>query len=169
MNSLLGITPKIVVGISDKAVSNHPDIIITTFALGSCIGLLGYDPEAQVAGMIHFMLASSSAHAAKAESTPCMFADTGLPMLLKDLIGFRARPDRLVFAMAGGASTRERKDYFRIGAANIRAADNFITQNKLRIKLRDVGGSHNRTLSFSTSSGVLSIKTPLGTKEHRLR
>ncbi|MBC2594983.1 chemotaxis protein CheD [Ruficoccus amylovorans] len=169
MNNLLGITPKVVVGISDKAVSNHPDIVVLTYALGSCIGLLGYDPEARVVGMIHYMLADSSSYTEKARNSPCMFADTGLPMLMKDLMSFRASPKRLMFAIAGGASTNEQSDFFKIGAANIQAAEDFISRNGLRLKLRDVGGSHNRTLSFSTSSQTLSIKSPKGTTEHLLR
>lgn len=73
----------IVVGISDfKASPNSSDVLIT-YALGSCIAVVVYDPHARVGGMLHFMLPNASLDAVKARENPCMFADTGIPLLFK--------------------------------------------------------------------------------------
>lgn len=169
MVNALGVRPKIVVGISDVAVTNYPDIVINTYALGSCIGLVAHDPFAPAAGLIHFMLADSSNQSANAANKPYMFADTGLPLFLRDLYGMGARRDRLVFAMAGGCSTNGGSDFFKIGEKNIRATEAFLQREGLRLKVRDVGGTQNRTLSFYTVNSILAIKSPTGTVEHLLR
>lgn len=43
------------VGMADLNVCKAPDVI-TTLGLGSCIGLVLYDPVTKVGGMVHYML-----------------------------------------------------------------------------------------------------------------
>jgi hypothetical protein len=51
---------QVVVGVADMKVSNRPEEVLVTHALGSCIGVAIYDPEAKVGGLLHFMLPDSS-------------------------------------------------------------------------------------------------------------
>ena len=51
---------QIVVGVGDGGVSRNPDSTIVTYALGSCVAVILYDPVAKVAGMLHYMLPESS-------------------------------------------------------------------------------------------------------------
>ena len=47
------------VGMADLNVCKAPDVI-TTLGLGSCIGLVFYDPVSKVGGMVHYMLPDST-------------------------------------------------------------------------------------------------------------
>ena len=54
------------VGIGDFVVSNQKDDVITTIALGSCVAVCLWEPEARIAGMLHFMLPDSKLNAERA-------------------------------------------------------------------------------------------------------
>src|ERR1700731_1162142 len=43
-----------VVGIGDCKVSNEPEDVLVTHALGSCIAVMIHDPVARVAGLLHY-------------------------------------------------------------------------------------------------------------------
>jgi len=46
----------IVIGVGDCQVSRNPEDCLVTYALGSCIAVIIYDPIAHVAGMLHYLL-----------------------------------------------------------------------------------------------------------------
>ena len=62
----------ITVGIADMQVSNDPDAMLVTYSLGSCIGVMIYDPVVRVGGMLHYMLPDSNLDQVKARTRPCM-------------------------------------------------------------------------------------------------
>ena len=49
---------KIIIGIADMKASADSSDIMTTYCLGSCIGLSIYDPVVKVGGILHYMLPS---------------------------------------------------------------------------------------------------------------
>ena len=71
-----------VVGMADLKVSASPAERIITYALGSCLGIVVYDAQAGVGGMLHVMMPESEIDAKKAAANPYMFVDTGVPQLL---------------------------------------------------------------------------------------
>lgn len=142
------------------AVSSSPNVILSTYALGSCVGVLGYDPKAKVAGLIHIMLPRAGNRMGKSGISPHMFVDTGMPLLLEELLGVRAMRSRLLFAMLGGAAVNAARDYFKIGADNIVAVRNYLTKAGCRLAYEDVGGAVNRTVHFHPADGILTVKKP---------
>ena len=50
----------IIVGVSDMKVSNDANASLITYSLGSCIGVVIYDPAVKVGGLLHFMLPDSN-------------------------------------------------------------------------------------------------------------
>ncbi len=46
----------VTVDIADMQVSNEPDAVLVTYALGSCIAVMVHDPVRKASGMIHYML-----------------------------------------------------------------------------------------------------------------
>lgn len=167
----LTVTHRVVVGISDMAVTNSGNIILSTYALGSCVGVLGYDPHAGVAGLIHIMLPAVGNRVGQKHS-PYMFADTGMPMLVSELSSFKALRARMTFALIGGASVNAPtggKSFFKIGDDNIMAVRSFCRKEGLRIVYEDVGGFVNRTVHFSIGKGLLTVKKPNGTDEIEMR
>ncbi|MFT3785579.1 MAG: hypothetical protein QM770_05370 [Tepidisphaeraceae bacterium] len=48
------------VNISDAKVSTSPGDTLVTYSLGSCIGVMLYDPNLPIAGLLHFQLPTST-------------------------------------------------------------------------------------------------------------
>lgn len=150
---------EIVVGISDLKFSNNINDILVTYALGSCIGVALYDPVVKVGGLLHFMLPESSLDVKKANETPAMFADTGIPLLFKTCYKFGAEKKRMIVKIAGGASILNDANFFRIGQKNIVAVKKIFWKNNVLINSEDTGDNYNRTLSMHISTGKTFVKT----------
>jgi chemotaxis protein CheD len=165
-NSLFA--PRIVIGVGDVAVSNDKAATLSTYALGSCVAVIGYDPVGKVGGMLHLMLPNSKIAAARALAQPAMFADTGIPLLFRSLTGLNADLMNLRVFVAGGASVLGGKDAFMIGARNLRATEEGLAAQGFGFSSDAVGGTVNRTLHLDIGSGKVSLKTPAGVAEYSL-
>jgi chemotaxis protein CheD len=152
--------PPLVVGVGDMAVSDDAGRVLSTYALGSCVGLVAYEPYLKVGGILHLMLPDSTISPAKAAANPAMFADTGLPQFFLLLASFQARAPRLQLVIAGGANVILGHDPFCIGERNVRATVDFLTRNGLTARRAEVGGSVNRTLHLVLGTGLVTIKSP---------
>jgi chemotaxis protein CheD len=151
---------RVVVGVGDLAVSNNVQMILSTYALGSCIGVVAYDSFAKAGGILHLMLPESTISPEKAVQQPAMFADSALPLFFKQLAGVRAERSRLRLFVAGGASVISGNDPFRIGERNARVTLDYLTKNGFNVTHTDVGGTVNRTLHLEMSTGAVTLKTP---------
>ena len=151
---------RVVIGVGDMAVSNNESVTLSTYALGSCVGVVAYDLEAHAGGILHLMLPNSKISPQKAITQPAMFADTGLPMLFRALAGVRAESKRLRLFLAGGASVLNGTDPFKIGERNSRAVDAFIKANSYNVVGQDLGGSINRTIHLEIATGLITLKLP---------
>jgi chemotaxis protein CheD len=152
---------RVVVGVGDLGVSNNPMITLSTYALGSCIAVVAYDPFVKAGGLLHLMLPDSKLCPDKATTQPAMFADTGLALLLRSLVGVRAELGRLRLFLAGGASVLCINDNFKIGERNIRATTDYLAQKGLFARRSDIGGTINRTVHLNVGTGAITLKTPL--------
>ncbi|SYZ74386.1 putative chemoreceptor glutamine deamidase CheD 1 [Candidatus Zixiibacteriota bacterium] len=155
----------IVVGISDIQVSSNPGDVLITYSLGSCIGLTAYDPIAKVGGMIHYMLPLSKISPEKAEAKPGMFADTGVPLLLKGIIARGAAKSRLIVKAAGGSQLMDQNKVFNIGERNFLILRKILWKNNILINSSDVGGMLSRTMRFELDTGLVTIKSSHGENE----
>lgn len=151
---------RVVVGVADYAVVNQAQMIISTYALGSCIGVVAYDSSVQVGGLLHLMLPESSLSPEKAGTQPAMFADTGIPLLFNSLASMRAQRSRTQIFIAGGASVLSGPDSFKIGERNIVAVKKMLSVYGCRIAGSEVSGTVNRTLHLEIGTGQLTIKLP---------
>ncbi|MEO5961681.1 MAG: chemotaxis protein CheD [Opitutaceae bacterium] len=159
---------RVVVGVADLSVSNNPAITLSTYALGSCIGVAAYDPVGKIGGLLHLMLPDSAISPQKALGQPAMFVDTGLPLLLRSLAGLRADQLRLHILIAGGAAVLCGADSFKIGDKNIRATTDCLARHGLTARHSVIGGTINRTLHLEIGSGSITLKTPAGTETFSL-
>jgi chemotaxis protein CheD len=155
----------VVVGISDYQTSNKTDDVIITYSLGSCIGLTVYDPAIKVGGMIHYMLPLSKISPEKAEIKPAMFADTGIPILIKKLFDMGASKSRLIVKAAGGAQLMDQHKIFNIGERNFLILRKILWKNNILMKNSDVGGMLSRTVRFEIDTGRVTVKSSLGETE----
>lgn len=155
---------KQIVGVADMKVSNNPEVSLITYSLGSCIGLVIYDPVVKVGGILHYMLPESSIDNEKASRKPFMFADTGIPRLFKTAYKFGAKKHRIKIYVAGGAKILDQKSFFNIGKRNYMALKKIFFKNEVMIDKQDVGGDINRTVRIEIATGDIFVKTS-GSKE----
>lgn len=153
-------TQRIVVGVAEFAVANQAQVTISTYALGSCVGLVAYDASVKAGGLLHLMLPEASLSPDKASAQPAMFADTGIPALFNALAGVRAQRSRTKLYMAGGASVLSGPDSFKIGERNIIAVKKMLAVYGCTLVGSEVGGTVNRTLHLDVATGMLTIKLP---------
>ena len=154
----LGFEHRIVIGLAELAVSNHPTAVLTTYSLGSCLGVAIYDPVVKVGGLLHAMLPDSRIDPGKAAKQPGMFLDTGLPALLREASEMRADKRRLKIYVAGGAQIMDDKNVFNIGGRNQTALAEFLRRENLQVAALQVGGHVNRTMYFSIQTGRVTLK-----------
>lgn len=143
-------------------VSGDVKDMLITHALGSCIGVTVYDPMVKVGGLLHFMLPDSSLDLNKAEKTPAMFADTGIPLLFKSCYRLGAEKRRMIVKIAGGSNILDNSNYFRIGQKNITALRKIFWKNNVLIDGEDTGEHHNRTVHLNISTGKVVVKNSSG-------
>ncbi len=149
---------RVVVGIADLAMTADPDATLVTYALGSCIGVTVFDPVARVGGLLHLMLPQSSLSPDKAARSPCMFADTGVPLLFTRAYELGARKERMVVCAAGGAEILADEGHFKIGSRNRTMLRKLFWKNNVLIAAEDTGGTHSRTMSLSLADGLVTVK-----------
>lgn len=148
----------IVVGVGDMKVSNSPEAVIVTYALGSCIGVAIYDPMVRVGGVLHYMLPESSIDPVKAGKNPFMFGDTGIPLLFKETYKFGAAKNRLKVMVIGGAQILDQGGLFNIGSRNHTILRKMFWKNNITTSFEDVGGIVNRTLKLEVKTGEAQMK-----------
>ncbi len=149
---------KVVIGIADMKVSNDPNTILTTYSLGSCIGIVVYDPVVKVGGLLHYMLPNSSLDKEKAKNKPLMFADTAIPMLFKSCFKLGAKKNRMIVKVAGGSQLMDPAGIFDIGKRNYVALRKMLWRNNVMIESEDIGGNVNRTISLNIKTGTVTLK-----------
>ncbi|HYD00032.1 MAG TPA: chemotaxis protein CheD [Phycisphaerales bacterium] len=153
------VTPgRITVGIADAALTADPEATLITYALGSCIGVTIFDPVARVGGMLHFMLPQSTLNPTKAVKAPCMFADSGVPLLFTRAYELGAKKERLIVCAAGGAEILADEGHFKIGSRNRTMLRKLFWKNSVLLAAEDTGGTHSRTMTLRMSDGGVTVK-----------
>ncbi len=149
------------VGMADFKVSNG-DVKLTTLGLGSCIGIAIYDPVSKVGGLAHIMLPSiKSAPSSSKTLNPAKFGDSGVEVMLKELINKGASRTRMVAKIAGGAhmfNFQNSADFMKVGENNYNSVVNALKENKVKIVAEDCGKNYGRTVTLDLSDGKYYIK-----------
>lgn len=150
---------QLTVGISEMRVSSNPSDVLITYSLGSCIGVAFYDADVKIGALIHCMLPLSRIDPQRAQVTPCMFADTGVPLALQMMFDMGAEKRRIVAKVAGAAKMLDDNDTFRIGERNWIVLRKILWKNNILIAAEDTGGSIARTMLLEIATGKTSIKS----------
>jgi len=151
--------PRIVVGIGEFAVSNDPDAVIVTHALGSCVAVCVWDPGATVGGLVHILLPDSRINPARAQVQPGAFADTGIPLLFRTAYEYGVEKRRCKVRLIGGAdmgglnSGSDRS----VGKRNLLAARALLWKNGVLIEREMVGGHAARNVELTVREGRVQV------------
>jgi chemotaxis protein CheD len=158
-----------IASVGDWVASAEADVTLATYALGSCIGLIAYDPAVKAGGLLHFMLPDSSLNPGKAHVQPGTFFDTGMQALFADLDALGANRRRLQFYMAGAARVLTQGDFFDIGRRNLLTAKRKLWELGYSLEDEDSGGETSRTLKIRLSDGRVTVRDIYGEREMRHR
>lgn len=155
---MMGIDP-IKVGIAELKVAESPSKIITN-GLGSCIGVCLWDNVLKIGGMVHVMLPDSTQN--RSILNKAKYADTGVLLLIEEMLKMGALQSRLTAKIAGGSQMFQfpgSNNVMRIGERNTESVKKALKQEGIKILAEDTGGNFGRTIEFSTQNGDLLVKT----------
>ena len=150
---------EIKVGMADLNVCSGSDSI-TTLGLGSCVGVIIWDPTTKICGMAHVMLPDSTT--IRNNTNIAKFADSGIEELYKRVLAKGANRNRLVAKIAGGAqmfAVQSQSALIRVGDRNVEASKKKLRELRIPLKAEDTGNSYGRTVTFYPSTGEYHIKT----------
>ncbi|MDD2282341.1 MAG: chemotaxis protein CheD [Eubacteriales bacterium] len=146
------------IGMAQLLVTKAPGVIRST-GLGSCIGIILYDPFVKVGGMAHAMLPK---HRPGRGDNKAKYVDTAIDTMLEDMEALGANRLNIIAKLAGGAQMfpdSDRDSLMVIGSKNIAAAEEHLSSLGIAVVARDVGGHSGRTLELDCRDGTLYIKT----------
>jgi len=130
------------IGIGEYRVGSFP---MMTIGLGSCIGLIMFDPNLNLGAMVHIMLPESSGRTDR----PGKYADTAVPLLVHELNARGCKNRSIIAKMIGGACMFE---YFgtnlNIGKRNADKVRTMLTEHNIQLAAEDIGGKVGRSVTF---------------------
>lgn len=137
---------------------------LQALALGSCIGLVVYDPKLKVAALAHILLPEKSKFSKP--GPPGKYGTEAIGESIKNVISRGGLRDNLVAKLAGGAKMFESLTSgtnMDIGSRNIASVTKSLGEHGIKILARDVGDNQGRTIIFDVDSCLLKIKQANGT------
>lgn len=159
----MAVVSQTLVGMSEIKICKGSGVL-TCLGLGSCIGVIAYDPVSEVAGMVHVMLPESFKD--KVVDKPGKFANTGIPQMIRMIEAEGAEKRRLKFSYAGGAQVfkygAETTRTLDVGTRNGAAVKDELGKISARILGSDIGGTCGRTVTFDLTTGEVKVRTVSG-------
>ncbi len=154
---------EIVVGIGEVRVATAPATLIAR-GLGSCVGVILYDPAARVAGLAHVILPEESKMPTDRRTRS---APGAIENLLAEMLEHGARRVALIAHVVGGAQVLRTAGRAAIGQRNVAAVRAVLRQEGIPIHTEDTGGNQARSLTFDVSSGELTVRRLPGLQDAR--
>jgi chemotaxis protein CheD len=146
---------RVVIGIGEAAIAG-PDAYIVTHALGSCVAVCLWDPDAKIGAMLHFLLPESRVNPERAKTQPGTFADTGIPLLIAEAMKHGLNKKRCRAHLFGGAALGVQGG-LDVGKRNALAARRLLWQQGIFVHAEALGGTEPRTVNFSVSDGLYQV------------
>ncbi len=134
--------------------------------LGSCIAAVLHDPVAVLGGIAHVMLPSHTL--ARDQERPAKFADTGIPLLVEELVRLGAQQERIVARLIGGArmfDTGDMSGAVHMGERNVLACRAALDKAGVALGAEDVGGGRGRSILYDVENGTVAVRM-LGGEDH---
>ncbi|MDR2277297.1 MAG: chemotaxis protein CheD [Vagococcus sp.] len=147
------------VGISDYKITKAPNQLVT-LGLGSCIGIVIYNQDTKIGGLSHIMLPDSKLFNHQTNLKIEKFADLAIPQMVEELKS-KSKNGRLVAKIAGGASMFQLQGKAKsqnIGERNIQAVESILSDLKIPILAKHVGGNMGRSLFVDLETLGVSVK-----------
>ena len=146
------------IGVADMKITNDPNATLVTYSLGSCLGIIIYDPVIKVGGLLHAMLPEVNEEKSAPRFNPYKYVDTGVPLLFKESYKQGAKKNRLIVSVTGGAQILDDSGYFNIGKRNLAALRKIFWKNGIMIDKEHVAGAISRTVRLMMDDGRVHLR-----------
>jgi chemotaxis protein CheD len=151
---------RVVVGIGGLEARRAERGMIITHALGSCLGIVVYDPHSKVGAMLHAQLPLGQLSADLARQSPARFVDLGIPLLFKAAVDLGANRRLLRVTVAGAANMiATTNDLFNIATRNVTVMRKSFWQLGVLLAGEDIGGVNPRTMTLKLDTGETVIES----------
>lgn len=146
------------VNIAQIKIARPPDVLCA-LGLGSCVGVVVFDPVSHVCGMLHVLLPVSSGGEQSAK-----YADSGLRQLRDEVVRAGAMENRLRAKLAGGAEVLMPAggSVIPVGQQNGAECLKMLAELKIPVDGKDLGGTSGRSVYFEAETCVMRIKKLVG-------
>ncbi len=148
----------VTVGIGECKVSADKDVILKTYALGSCVGVIMIDRINFVGGMLHAALPEFDNIVQDTEKDKSRYVDTGIEFLIGRMKECGALIGAIEVYLYGGASVMDPRSFFQIGKKNVAQAKLILEGSGLRLIKEDTGGDVSRTISLNIGTGEITVQ-----------
>ncbi|HKI52387.1 MAG TPA: chemotaxis protein CheD [Geothermobacteraceae bacterium] len=160
-------TEKQRIGIAEYRVASAPQVLVS-YGLGSCVGIVLYDPDLKLGGLAHTLLPER--RSGMGEARPGKFVSLAIRQMWQELLELGADPERIVAKICGGAHMFHPppEDPSRtIGQRNIVTARQTLAELGIELQAEDVGGGLGRTVEFDLASGKVLLRFARGQERTR--
>jgi len=147
------------VGIAEMKVCKPPGKLVA-LGLGSCVGVTLLDVKSGIGGMLHVMLPENNQ--AADNLNPFKYADTGIPLLLEEVINLGAKKFNLEAKIAGGAQmfkSSSKTSLLNIGERNEIMCKKLLKDLNIKLTGIDTGGNSGRTMILDCSLHKVFVRT----------
>jgi chemotaxis protein CheD len=158
----------ITVGVGEVQVCRYPNTVLVTHALGSSIAVLVHDPVLRVSGLLNYMLPSSSNASDRFKDRPAMFANTGVPLLFRQMYALACKKSDLVVKVVGGANIHDEEAGSDIGQRNYMMLRKMLWKDGVPIRAEAVGGNVWRTTRLFVDTGQAFVRLSGSLREEEL-
>jgi chemotaxis protein CheD len=117
-----------------------------------------YDPEAGVAGLLH-VVQPGRRRVRRPGDCNAFYADTGVPMLVEEMVQQGARWDRLQATVVGGGMGSAPGNFDDLGRLNVEAVTGKLKEMGIPLVIREVLGQMARRILLTVSTGLVSVET----------
>ncbi len=129
---------------------------LKTIGLGSCVGIGFYDQVQRVAGLAHIFLGESKNNPL-AVIQPGKYADTAIPRLLDEMVGFGAQKSRIIAKLAGGGQLFK-GGIVDIGKMNADTVKTVLKQYNIPVVSEYLGQTVGVNLTVNAATGKMIVE-----------
>ncbi len=149
------------VGLAEIKLSNNAQDILVAYGLGSCVGILVYDPIQKIGALAHVLLPDSALEKTPIISNPWKYANTAVPLLFKELEKMGGGRVRYIIKIAGGAqmfNMGNTNTGLNIGAKNVMAVKKSLGEAGAHNFAENTGGTQGKTIKLYMINGKMTYK-----------
>lgn len=126
-------------------------------AVGSCVAVVLYDMEKHIGGLLHVVLPGKRLSIRKNDLNS-YYVDTGIPLLIEEMINEGASIININATIAGGAKLFSGGPEKDIGNKNVEAVKTHLEIAGIKVNDLDVRGNFAREIKLDINTGKVSLR-----------